>query len=211
MMRILHTIQTRSKYILRLGRVRSGFTLLETMVAVTLLSMSIVAPMALTTQSLGSAYYARDQVTAFFLAQEALETVRNVRDNNILYNSQASPGSTVNLLNGIPSTSGAAFRADARDNSMTLCSLDGLSGGACKPLQTDGTLFGYGNGANTATIFTRTITACYVQLDGTCTGVETDEVKITASVSWKTAGLQTRTVTVSENLYRWVEDGSAAQ
>src|SRR4051812_26467647 len=71
----------------------AGFTLLETMVAVTLLSVAIVAPMSLTAQSLGSAYYARDEVTAFYLAQEGLEVVRNVRDNNILINSQG--GSTL--------------------------------------------------------------------------------------------------------------------
>src|SRR5258708_2821268 len=79
-------------------RVR-GFTLLETMVAVTLLAVAIVAPMQLTAQSLASAYYARDEVTAFYLAQEGIEAVRNVRDNNILLDSQG--GSTVNLLNGI--------------------------------------------------------------------------------------------------------------
>ena len=57
-----------------------GFTLIETLVAVSLLAVVIVAPMSLTTQSLSSAYYARDQMTAFHLAQEAIESVRSVRD-----------------------------------------------------------------------------------------------------------------------------------
>src|SRR3954464_3392894 len=85
-----------------------GFTLLETMVAVSLLAVAIVAPMSLTAQSLASAYYARDEVTAFYLAQEGLEAVRNVRDNNILQNSQG--GTLVDLLNGIPSKSGLPYR-----------------------------------------------------------------------------------------------------
>src|SRR3954462_3848275 len=85
-----------------------GFTLLETMVAVSLLAVAIVAPMSLTAQSLASAYYARDEVTAFYLAQEGLEVVRNIRDNNILQNSQG--GATVNLLNGIPINT--SFRVD---------------------------------------------------------------------------------------------------
>src|SRR3989338_11299272 len=43
-------------------RASRGFTLIETMVAIALLTISIVAPMSLTTQSLASAYYARDQI-----------------------------------------------------------------------------------------------------------------------------------------------------
>ncbi len=186
----------------------SGFTLLETMVAVTLLAVAIVAPMSLTAQSLASAYYARDQITAFYLAQEGLEAVRNVRDNNILFNSQ-STGSTVNLLNGIPDTNNASFRIDARNNTMTLCSVDSLPGGACKPLETDGTLYGYG--LTTATQFTRTLKACFVQATGGCNGTVSDEVKLTVTVTWKTQSIQSRTVTLSQNLYRWVNDGSAAQ
>src|SRR3989344_5745503 len=61
-----------------------GFTLIETLVAVTLLSVAITAPMSLTTRSLAAAYYARDQITAFHLAQEAIESVRHARDHNIL-------------------------------------------------------------------------------------------------------------------------------
>ena len=70
-----------------LRRKKTGFTLLETLVAITLLTIAIVAPMSLTTQALGSAYYARDQITASYLAQEGLEAVRSVRDANIISNS----------------------------------------------------------------------------------------------------------------------------
>jgi Tfp pilus assembly protein PilV len=188
----------------RLFRSARAFTLLETMIAVTLLAVSIVAPMTLTAQSLKSAYYARDQVTAFYLAQEGLEAVRNVRDNNILQNSQGT--TPVDLLQGIPSKSGSPFRIDARNNTMTLCSTDGS---ACLPLQTDGTLYGY-NAGWTTTQFLRTLTACFVQPSGACNGTVSDEAKITVTVSWRTGGLQLRTVNISENLYRWVEDGIAA-
>lgn len=183
---------------------KTGFTLLETMIAVSLLAVAIVAPMTLTAQSLASAYYARDQITAFYLGQEALEAVRNIRDNNILQNSQ---GTSVDLLNSFPSTSGAPFRIDTRNNSMSSCAAD--PGGTCAPLQTDGTLYGYSSGW-TNTQFTRSVTACYIQPNNACNGTMSDEVKVTVTVSWKTGGLQQRTVNVSENLYRWVSDGSAA-
>ncbi len=193
----------------------SGFTLLETMVAVTLLSVAIVAPMSLTTQSLASAYYARDQITAFFLAQEAIEVVRNMRDNNILANSQ---GTSVNLLNNIPINQN--FRVDARmnygsGNTPPLCNSD--PGGVCAPLQTDAVtgLYGYNVGW-TNTQFTRSVIACFIHSPppngtGGCDAVPSDEIKLTATITWRTGQFQQRQVNVSENLYRWVADGSASQ
>src|SRR3989344_4356012 len=82
-----------TNYELRTSR---GFTLIETLVAVSFLTVAIVAPMTLTTKSLSTAYYARDQITSFHLAQEAIETVRHVRDGNILSNAL---GESVDLFN----------------------------------------------------------------------------------------------------------------
>lgn len=174
-----------------------AFTLIETLVAISLLTIAIVAPMSLTTQALGSAYYARDQITAFYLAQEALEAIRSVRDGNILKVSQG--GITVNLLDGIPSTNDEPFTVDTRDNSMLLCPPEG-----CPYLETDGTLYGYGHGAGgwTTTYFNRSIRASLVA--GT-----NDEVKVTVTVAWKSGGgFQARQVNLTENLYRWVNDDS---
>ena len=183
-----------------------GFTLLETMVAVTLLTIAIVAPMSLTTQALGSAYYARDQITASYLAQEGIEAVRSVRDANILLN---SVGSNVDLLTGLPATAylGVPFTIDARDNTMNSCPAGGGSY-ICPPLQTDLTLYGYSAGWVT-TQFTRSVTVCFVHV-GSCNSTAGDEIKVTVTMTWTTGPLRTRTFTISENLYRWVNDGSAS-
>ncbi len=63
---------------------KRGFTLIETLVAVSLLVIAIVAPMSLVSQALTTAYYARDQVAAYSLAQDGIESVRAVRDGNLL-------------------------------------------------------------------------------------------------------------------------------
>ncbi len=183
----------------------SGFTLIETLVAISLLTVAIVAPMSLTSQALNSAYYARDQMTASYLAQEALEGVRNIRDNNILTNAR---GGNVDLMNGIPS--GHAFTIDTITNqtsdTVPASPACPFSSGAyvCPQLQLDptGTFYGYGSGW-TNSQFTRSVNTCFVQADGSCTAVTTDEIKVTVTVSWQTGSIQRRTITLSENLYRW--------
>lgn len=60
--------------------VQSGFTILETLVAIAILIIAITGPLAIVAQSLRSSYFSRDQITAYYLAQEAIEYVRNTRD-----------------------------------------------------------------------------------------------------------------------------------
>lgn len=172
---------------------QTGFTLIETLVAVSFLTVAIVAPMTLTTRSLSTAYYARDQITAFHLAQEAIETVRHVRDGNILQNAL---GTQTDLLNGIPQ--GTPFVVDTRDDTLTSCTLE------CSPLRTDGEFYGYDEGPEWAeSRFTRTVLADFVD-------ESTDEIQVVVTVSWQSGSFQVRSFTISENLYRWIEDGSGS-
>lgn len=58
-----------------------GFTIVETLVAVAILMISIAGPLTIAQKGLTAAIYARDQVTASFLAQDAMEIIKNERDN----------------------------------------------------------------------------------------------------------------------------------
>jgi prepilin-type N-terminal cleavage/methylation domain-containing protein len=172
-----------------------GFTLIETLVAVTLLVVAISGPMSLASQSLSAAFYARDQMTAFHLAQEAVEAVRSVRDGNILLNASGVP---TNLWSGIPDITGKPFTVDIRfndpDESMQLCS------GVCSPLKHNDVLYGYGTDSSwKETRFTRIVTVRIV-------GDGIDEIKVSVEVRWRSGAFQERSFTMSENLYRWVPD-----
>ncbi|OGG87505.1 hypothetical protein A3H15_01825 [Candidatus Kaiserbacteria bacterium RIFCSPLOWO2_12_FULL_50_28] len=154
--------------------------------------------MSLVTKSLSTAYYARDQVTAFHLAQEAIEIVRHVRDNNILENAL---GTDTNLFDGI-FLDGRAFIVDARNNRIDPCPQDG-----CPVLNTNGTFYGYETGVGwVPTNFTRTVRAQFV--DNGTDQPDEDEAHVSVEVSWKTGSFNVRRFTISANLYRWVEDGS---
>lgn len=178
----------------------AGFTLIETLVAVSLLSIAVVAPMTLTQQSLSGAYHARDQITAYNLAQEGIESVRAIRDGQILQISKIADASAVNLFGPIPVNQDFIINGlDTNpDTAMTTCA------GTCPPMQLspDGTLYGYGSGW-IETKFTRTLRASYVP-------DTTDEIRLSVTVSWPTDSGQIRRFTIYENVYRWINDGSAA-
>ena len=184
-----------------------GFTLIETLVAVTILTVSIVAPMVLASQSLQSAYYARDQIIAENLAQEALEAVRQVRDGQILQIAKATDDTGIDLFGPIPIDQN--FNVDPTASTIIrTCPDDDCTQ---SPLKTNGILYGYHNEVGwTNTQFYRTVYVTYVPGPGQITPGpgRSDEIRVKVDVTWKTQFLPPRTVTISENMYRWVNGGS---
>ncbi len=65
---------------------KKGFTIIEALVAVTILMISIVGPLTIAQKSLMASIYARDQVTASFLAQDIIEKIKNDKSNALLSN-----------------------------------------------------------------------------------------------------------------------------
>jgi prepilin-type N-terminal cleavage/methylation domain-containing protein len=182
---------------------QKGFTLVETLAAITLITVAIVAPMALTVQSLQVAFYARDQITASNLAQEGIEAIRSLRDGNILLSSkQTAPGTPLFL--GIPSD-GSTFIVDATARpSPTIAS---CSNSPCKALNTDGQLYRYQTGTGwTPTNFTRTMSVTVVRSDAS--GAQ--EIRVVSKVTWQTAAYKSESISLSENLYNWIIAGAAA-
>ena len=159
-----------------------GFTLIETLVAITILLLSISAPMTIASKGLASSFFARDQITAFYLAQDAVEYVRNHRDNNFL--------SGANWLLGFPSTDGQLFTVDTTDGVMELC--PPLVCEALDYNQSTG-FYSYNDLSGTVSIFTRSVS---IQT------VNAHEVIISVTISW-TAGTFARTFSVKENILDW--------
>ncbi|MFH1308789.1 MAG: type II secretion system protein [Patescibacteria group bacterium] len=64
---------------------KKGFTLVETLVALSIFLVSIVGIMSVLASGLTNINQAKKKMTATFLAQEGIEYMRNIRDTNVLY------------------------------------------------------------------------------------------------------------------------------
>jgi prepilin-type N-terminal cleavage/methylation domain-containing protein len=178
-----------------------GFTLIETLVAVTLLATAIAGPLTIAAKGLSAALIAKDQISAFYLAQDAMEYIRYKRDSNCLAAAAAAaPCTTAVWLTGLVGS--GLCSADA----TTACSIDSLADtvAACSPapcaaLNYDPTnkYFSYTSGTATSQQYRRSVTIL------TPVGTNSDEVLITIKVEWRGVGGILHAVTIKENMLRW--------
>jgi prepilin-type N-terminal cleavage/methylation domain-containing protein len=171
---------------------KQGFTLVETLVAIGILSLSILGAFTAVQSGLHSSTIAKDQITAFYLTQEVMEYIRNIRDENALH---ALDGTSVSWLHNLAESSGDAC------NFGSTCTIDSplkvtarCSGGfgTCPVLRQDPAsgLYGY-TGSWTATNIKRE-----VQL----TSISSNEIQITVRMSW-TSGAFSQSFQVTESMF----------
>src|ERR1035437_8020416 len=63
----------------------SGFTLVETLVAIAILMIAIAGPLTVAEKGLSAAIYARDKLIGSYLAQDGMEAIKNIVDTNQIY------------------------------------------------------------------------------------------------------------------------------
>lgn len=182
-----------------------GFTLIETLVAITVLVLSISGPLQIAANSLFSAFYARDQITAYYLAEEAIEYVKNARDTSFLNDVFTSSGNNDWLVglsdcinDGIDHVDGCYVDALVNFSSGTgvhACQ------GACPNIKYDEVtgLWGYENGADTK--FKRTVRI----IPQGSTVFPRDEAIIKVKVEWQTQSIfgTTKSFELAGSMLNW--------
>ncbi len=187
-----------------------GFTLIEAMIAVSILALAVAGPLFGADRAIVAAEGARYQLTASYLAQEGVEYVRAMRDDEYLLAYQAGGTNTssaawTDFLTGTDSAAITQCRSMTCTLDPTLpmgtgsgFSLSPCTGSACTPLYlaNNGTTNYYteqsGNGA-VLQPFTRTIQAFTVS---------STEERIVSTVTWSFHGIP-YTVTVMDHLTSW--------
>jgi prepilin-type N-terminal cleavage/methylation domain-containing protein len=185
----------------------SGFTLLETMVALTVILAAVVGPVSLITRGLLSFSISKNKVIAANLAQEGIELVRLVRENNIAcdvlngpavwqWNRDPEGGTIRRLKAGVDIGSFASVACGG----ATL-RIPKLSASCSGPLSfgDDGT-YGYRSGP--ATSFRRCVDI-RVPPDGRDADIPAgDQMDVISTVTWQERGGE-RSMVLRERLYNW--------
>lgn len=195
------------------NRTKSGFTLVETLVAISILLVAVTGPLVTAARSVTDSRHANDQIAAYYLGQEGIEVVRVIRDNNSLAGND--------WLAGIPSDCTDADSNPKNDPGEKRCYIDAPSatltwcgGSTCPKVQyadAEGVrIFRHSPPAPAGSewqnsIFSRyvTLTPIYKIPDPINLGQEiTLEATITVRLEWN-AGSNIRTFTLSENIFNW--------
>ena len=69
---------------IHLQQKNKAFTLIETLVAISIFTMSILGLMSILASGISNTNYAKRKITATYLAQEGIEHVRNFRDTDVI-------------------------------------------------------------------------------------------------------------------------------
>lgn len=179
-----------------------GFTLVESLVAITIILTAITGTFAVAQGGLRASSLAKERVTAYFLAQESIEMVKNARDHNNLER-YSSGGSAPDWLEDIATPGDPCETPNICDWRINFDDVDedivGTSMGEFKKCEdinncllkqrSDG-IFNYDEGTDTS--FYRILTVDEI--------VPNQEAKVTVTVSWREGSQR---VIISENIFNW--------
>lgn len=166
-----------------------GFTIVESLVAITILVLAVTGTASAIQTGISSYIFSKDQIISFYLAQEGFEQVRNIRDENSLKNQNWLTG--ISLNSSDPCYFGNACIVDpVNSNIPTRCSAPGN----CPVLRQSATtgFFGY-DPTWPATIFRREIVL---------TQINANDISILVTVDWS-KGIVNRQFRAKENLLNW--------
>ena len=168
-----------------------GFTLVETLVAISIFSISILGILSILASSINDTIYAKDKMIAGYLAQEGIEYVRNVRDNYVLYPSVGTWATFVAKMTPCTSGSKCGFSSTSPTNSTSFiaCSSDSIN---CQLYLNNGVYNDSPSGVVSG--FTRKV---WMK-----TTSNLDEIQIFSEVDWN-QGSGTYNITLSEDLFNW--------
>lgn len=186
---------------------RKGFTLLETIVALSIILAAVVGPVTLITRGILTFGFSKNKLIALNLAQEGLELIREVRENNIICDELNGPAAWDWFKD--PSGGGTINSGDFEmDTAQTVIINCGASSIATprvslftnSKLRLDPAIGIYSYSGPQETVFSRKIEVSKPPADG---GIPaSDQRDIVSAVSWTERGIA-REMKLRERLYNW--------
>ena len=161
----------------KLNRVRcaeKGFTLVEALVALVILTIALGPALVLSSNISSTASVIQNNLIAANLSQEGVEIIRALRD--------------ANWYNGLPFDTGltdGSYRIEWSSNTL-------IALGSNPPLKISAGLYNYSSGVDT--VFKRTVTI---------TKINSEELRIISEVAWTERGNRARSVKAESHLFDW--------
>ncbi len=185
-----------------------GFTILESLFAIFVLSLTIAGVFSAVQQSLSQSVIAKDEVRAFYLTQEVFEYIRNKRDENQLIKYNSGSGywlAGISQFSTDPCYFGRVCRLDATVSSSNFVYCNSSNWGSCPLLNQNQSTFLYGHTTGsgwTATNFRREIMLEEVnwEIDPNTGNPVLSEVLVTVRITWS-KGLTNRVFTAKAILF----------
>lgn len=184
----------------------SGFTIIETLVAITILMIAIAGPLSIANRGLRVAQDSKEQMTALYLAQTQLEYLKNIRDTDLENsNSDTGKGSdSASWLIRVNPTQTSATDTGGWCTAPSWCAIDtsiapssSLGGNQCNLLGCDRLYFHptkyyytYSPSVGAVAMQPTTYRRKYqvVMKSGVGGGPPFDEAEVIVKVSWNTPG-----------------------
>lgn len=163
---------------------KRGFTILETIIALGVVSLSIAGVFSSVRTGLSASLNSKDEIRAFYLGQEAVEALRNKKDANKLIS--LNGGVSTNWLAGIayqasdPCYPGKTCTIDVY-NANTLATCPG-GFGSCSYLYGHPTSYFYSYSSVSPWVITKYKREIQIECSGVCG--TTNEITITVRISW---------------------------
>jgi len=167
-------------------RENKGFTMIELIITIAILSFGITGVFMAFSPFVTLNYSVSSRFTAVYLAQEGLEVIRNIRDNNFINKLTWSDGGLTNCQGGCQADYKTGTLVETFDNQLKPYDPDNFL-----KINGDG-FYGYDGGVDT--IFKRKITI--TQPSGT------DTLKVKVQVFWDYNGQSFDFETIGY-LYNW--------
>ncbi len=180
----------------------SGFTLLEVIVAIFILTVGVGGSFVLIQQTLSASLMAQSRLIAAYLAQEGIEIIRNVRDNNWLEQRESLDIPPLPLWDdGLDDCSPPAkcceadYKTDMPPSYPSLTTITGCGFGHLNHLNIDSNGF-YSYSGGTQTKFKRKISI---------NQVEDNKMKVVVVVQWIEKN-QIHQIEAVEHITNWYEE-----
>ncbi|MEK7194059.1 MAG: prepilin-type N-terminal cleavage/methylation domain-containing protein [Patescibacteria group bacterium] len=174
-------------------QLKAGFTLVETLMAISILVLAVTGAFSAAHSGITSAIFSKDQIVAFYLAQEGIEQIRNMRDENGLRGQNWLTNIAQNPSDPCYFAVGArACRVDVVNDTIASCGAPG----SCPFLKLDPVNGFYSYVSGNDTRFKREISLSLNPANGS------NEVVVSSIVSWS-KGLINRSFTAREIIFNW--------